>query len=68
MTANESDGFDPRAQLAAIIASDPPPARQSVASDLIDRALSEPRVHRTKVEQWVEDGSREGGRWVEVEA
>jgi hypothetical protein len=49
--------------VADLIAADPPPAIRSVYSDLLDQALAAPRVHTTKVEQWVEDGSRAGGHW-----
>jgi hypothetical protein len=54
--------------VADLIASDPPPAFRSVASDLLDQALSEPRVHRTRVERWVDEPSTlHGGRWEWVE-
>ena len=47
-----------------LIASDPPLVRQSAAADLLEQALAAPRVHRTRVERWVEDPSRfDGGYW-----
>jgi hypothetical protein len=39
---------------------------RSVHMKLLDEALAAPRVHRTKVEQWVEDNGFNGGHWVEV--
>ena len=50
-----------------LLAADPPRAIRSVASDLIDQALSAPRGHVTVQEAWIEDGSREGGHWVRVQ-
>jgi hypothetical protein len=38
-----------------LIAADPPPAIRSVTSDLIDQALAARRVHRTRVEVWVDE-------------
>jgi hypothetical protein len=49
-----------------LIAADPPAEIRSVASDLLDRALSEPRprVHRTRVEVWIDEpGTFDGGHW-----
>jgi hypothetical protein len=47
-----------------LIASDPPPAIKSVTSDLLDQALAVPRVHKTRVERWVDEpGSFTGGHW-----
>jgi hypothetical protein len=62
-----TETFEP--PLAALLAAgaDPPPAFKSVASDLIDQALSEPRTHQTRQEAWIEDGSPAGGRWEWVE-
>lgn len=47
-----------------LIAADPPAEIRSVASDLIDQALSAPRDHRTRQEAWVEEpGTFHGGHW-----
>jgi hypothetical protein len=52
-----------------LIAADPPPAIKSVASDILDAALSAPRVHRTRVEVWIDEpNSFTGGHWQEIEA
>jgi hypothetical protein len=50
-----------------LLAADPPRYRPSVAIDLLDRALSEPRDHVTIQEAWVEDDSPAGGHWERVQ-
>lgn len=52
-----------------LIAADPPPAIKSSMSDLLDQALAAPRVHKTRVERWVEEPGKlgPGGHWEEVE-
>jgi hypothetical protein len=54
--------------LVDLIAADPPPAIKSCASDLLDQALSAPRVQRTRVEEWVDEpGTLHGGHWETIE-
>jgi hypothetical protein len=48
--------------LADLIAADPPPRIKSVYVDLLDQALAQPRVHKTKVEVWVDEPGG-GGHW-----
>jgi hypothetical protein len=50
--------------VADLIAADPPPRIKSVTSDLLAQALAAPRVHRTRVEVWVDEpGTFSGGHW-----
>jgi hypothetical protein len=48
-----------------VLASGPSPAIRTATSDLLDEALAVPRVHRTRVEVWVEEPGRLGlgGHW-----
>jgi|Tabmets5t2r1_1033131.scaffolds.fasta_scaffold00667_1 hypothetical protein len=48
--------------------ADAPPTFKSITSDLLDQALSAPKVHKTTEEIWVpEPGTLHGGHWEKVE-
>jgi hypothetical protein len=50
-----------------LISADPPPRIKSSMSDLLDEALAVPRLHRTRVQEWVDEPhTLQGGRWVDV--
>lgn len=51
--------------VADLIAADPTPRIKTATSEFLDEMLAVPRVHRTKVEVWVEEpGSLgPGGHW-----
>jgi hypothetical protein len=50
--------------VADLIAADPPPRIKSATSDLLDQALAQPRVHKTQVEEWIDEpGTFTGGHW-----
>jgi hypothetical protein len=76
MTANEASAV-PRGGVPAspfgspitdLVAADPPARVKSVFTDLLDRALAAPRVHKTRTEQWIEEpGTLHGGHWEVVE-
>jgi hypothetical protein len=53
--------------VADLLAADPPPEIKTAYSDLLDQALAAPRVHRTTVEQWIDEpGTLAGGHWERV--
>lgn len=62
---NEAEAEMAAGALAAVVGSDPPPARRSVMADLLDEQFAAPKLHRTVVEQWVEDGP-DRGHWEPV--
>jgi hypothetical protein len=62
-----SEPFRPPIDALLAAGVEPPPAFKSVTSDLLDQALSVPRVHRTVEEVWVaEPGTLHGGHWEKV--